>query len=70
MNLGICPQFDLLWPDLTVEEHLKFYAKLKGVSVYEETVKLDKAIKEVALEKFKKFKTSQLSGNHRYFIFV
>lgn len=62
MNLGICPQFDLLWPDLTVEEHLKFYAKLKGVSRNEETAKLDKAIKEVTLEKFKNFKTRQLSG--------
>ena len=20
--IGVCPQFDLLWPDLTVEEHL------------------------------------------------
>jgi len=32
----VCPQFDLLWPDLTVEEHLLFYARLKGVSPMEE----------------------------------
>jgi len=24
--MGVCPQFDILWPDLTVEEHLLFYA--------------------------------------------
>lgn len=31
MRIGVCPQFDLLWLDLTVEEHLLFYARLKGV---------------------------------------
>jgi ABC-type multidrug transport system ATPase subunit len=30
--IGVCPQFDLLWPDLTVEEHLHFYALLKKVN--------------------------------------
>lgn len=36
LNIGVCPQFDLLWPDLTVEEHLLFYARLKGISPKEE----------------------------------
>ena len=36
MNIGVCPQFDLLWPELTIEEHLLFYARLKGVpKIYE-----------------------------------
>ena len=26
-QIGVCPQFDLLWPDLTVEEHLLFYSR-------------------------------------------
>lgn len=30
LEMGVCPQFDLLWPELTVEEHLCFYARLKG----------------------------------------
>ena len=30
--IGVCPQFDLLWSSLTVYEHLKFYAILKGVN--------------------------------------
>ena len=30
-GLGICPQFDVVWPSLTVLEHLCFYARLKGV---------------------------------------
>ena len=30
--LGVCPQFDTVWPDLTVEEHLLLYCRLKGVA--------------------------------------
>jgi len=30
--LGVCPQFDTVWSELTVEEHLILYARLKGVS--------------------------------------
>lgn len=29
--LGACPQFDTVWQELTVEEHLCLYARLKGV---------------------------------------
>jgi len=29
--IGYCPQFDLLWSDLSVEEHLFFYSRLKNV---------------------------------------
>jgi ABC-type uncharacterized transport system ATPase subunit len=29
-SLGICPQFDILWPDITVAEHLQLYAVIKG----------------------------------------
>ena len=32
LEMGVCPQFDILWPTLTVEEHLYFYARLRGVS--------------------------------------
>lgn len=31
LQIGVCPQFDILWPNLTVEQHLLFYARLKGV---------------------------------------
>ena len=30
-QIGYCPQFDLVWQDLTVEEHLYFYSRLKNV---------------------------------------
>jgi ABC-type Na+ transport system ATPase subunit NatA len=32
-SIGVCPQFDILWDDLTIEEHLFFYARLKGVAI-------------------------------------
>eukprot|EP01059_Diplonema_ambulator_P030974 TRINITY_DN5539_c0_g1_i6.p1 TRINITY_DN5539_c0_g1~~TRINITY_DN5539_c0_g1_i6.p1 ORF type:complete len:1865 (+),score=612.43 TRINITY_DN5539_c0_g1_i6:40-5595(+) len=30
-DLGLCPQHNILWPDLTCREHLSFFAGLKGV---------------------------------------
>ena len=30
-NLGICPQQDILWPNLTATEHLRLFASLKGL---------------------------------------
>ena len=62
LQIGVCPQFDLLWSDLTVEEHLLFYARLKGVVPELEKEKVDQAIDSVMLKKFRHFKTSSLSG--------
>ncbi|MCD7461369.1 ATP-binding cassette sub- A member 1 [Datura stramonium] len=31
-SLGVCPQYDILFPELTVKEHLEIFADLKGVS--------------------------------------
>jgi len=47
LQIGVCPQFDILWSDLTVEEHLLFYARLKGASPEEEGKMVNKAIREV-----------------------
>ncbi|KAJ3125721.1 hypothetical protein HK100_010631 [Physocladia obscura] len=30
-DIGVTPQFDTVWPDMTVEEHLKFYCRLHGI---------------------------------------
>jgi ABC-type multidrug transport system ATPase subunit len=34
-RMGVCPQDNSLWEDLTVEEHLTFHAALKGVDLAE-----------------------------------
>jgi ABC-type multidrug transport system ATPase subunit len=31
--VGVCPQFDILWDELTAEEHLLLYASLKQVRI-------------------------------------
>jgi len=62
LQMGVCPQFDLLWPDLTIKEHLSFYARLKGVPRKEEKKRVESAMKEVYLEKFESFKAKELSG--------
>ena len=61
-KMGVCPQFDLLWPELTVEEHLLFYARIRGIKASEEKEVVKKALKEVYLNDFASFKTRQLSG--------
>ena len=33
-SLGLCPQHDVLFDTLTVEEHLKFFAKVVNYQVY------------------------------------
>ena len=62
LQMGVCPQFDILWADLTVEEHLLFYARIKGISPKEEKAMTKQAMKDVYLERFSKFKVRQLSG--------
>lgn len=62
MHMGVCPQFDILWPELTVYEHLLFYARLKGISPNEESDMVRKAMEDVLLSKFGSLKTCELSG--------
>ena len=30
-HMGYCPQADTLWSDVTLEEHLEVYARIRGV---------------------------------------
>ena len=65
--MGICPQFDICWPDLNVEDHLYFYARLKGMTKEKEQAAVNKLINEVGLAdaaKSKK-KAKELSGGMR-----
>ena len=62
LQMGVCPQFDLLWPQLTVEEHLYFYARLKGIPSKLIAKKVETALKDVNLTNFKNFPSSSLSG--------
>ena len=61
--IGLCPQFDIVWPTMTVEEHLIFYARLRGVKkIYESAIAQDVAGQvELAGDEFH-MQASKLSG--------
>ena len=61
-QIGFCPQFDLLWNDLTVYEHLYFYCLLKNVDISNINDNIIKTLSDIKLEKFKNFLVRELSG--------
>ncbi|KAI8918937.1 hypothetical protein BC831DRAFT_115788 [Entophlyctis helioformis] len=64
-NIGICPQFNILWEYLTVEEHLFFYARLKGIAAEDEAVAVDQAIRDVELQIQRNQEVRELSGGQQ-----
>jgi ATP-binding cassette subfamily A (ABC1) protein 3 len=62
-SLGYCPQASVLYPELTVEEHLRLYGRIKGIA---SSLELDKEIhakmSEVGLEAKRRTKAHALSG--------
>eukprot|EP01080_Neovahlkampfia_damariscottae_P001324 gene1324-11407_t len=65
LALGLCPQFDIQWDDLTVQEHLEFYARLKGMPLLEERKDVKKILDSVGLWEKRSRKTGNLSGGMR-----
>lgn len=61
LQIGLCPQFDIHWPEMTVEEHLLFYARLKGIKPKYENKLVARAMREVKLEKQKEVQSRNLS---------
>ncbi|XP_068090528.1 phospholipid-transporting ATPase ABCA1 isoform X3 [Hyperolius riggenbachi] len=61
-NLGVCPQHNVLFDMLTVEEHIWFYARLKGLSEDKVKAEMEQMVIDVGLPNKKKYKTNQLSG--------
>lgn len=64
-RIGVCPQFDLLWEDLTPQEHLMFYARLKGADEALDSSIVDKTLRKVNLEKEAHKLAKQLSGGQK-----
>ncbi|KAG1683906.1 ATP-binding cassette sub-family A member 3 [Nymphon striatum] len=61
-NLGFCPQHDILFDDLTVEEHLTFFCTLKGYKGLEVKMEIDHMLDMLNLEDKRKALTKTLSG--------
>jgi ABC-type multidrug transport system ATPase subunit len=64
-KIGVCPQFDILWEDLTVEEHLYFYARLKGISAADEASAVNESLKRVSLVDLRRNLSKALSGGEK-----
>ncbi|XP_004946289.2 ATP-binding cassette sub-family A member 10 [Gallus gallus] len=52
--LGHCPQEDPLWPDLTVHEHLKVYAAVKGVCKEDMATVINRIVNALQLQDYLK----------------
>lgn len=48
-SLGVCPQHDVLYANMTVREHLTFYAGLKGIPTQEIAHRVKKRVEQVGL---------------------
>ncbi|XP_056883329.1 phospholipid-transporting ATPase ABCA1-like isoform X2 [Takifugu flavidus] len=60
--LGMCPQHNVLFNELTVEEHVYFYARLKGCSRQQVALEMDQMIADVGLPHKRKELAKNLSG--------
>uniref|UniRef100_A0A3B5Q3J1 ATP binding cassette subfamily A member 3 n=1 Tax=Xiphophorus maculatus TaxID=8083 RepID=A0A3B5Q3J1_XIPMA len=61
-SLGLCPQHDVLFDNLTVREHLLFYAQLKGFSKEQISDEVDRIICILNLEDKRHSRSKTLSG--------
>ncbi|XP_051715742.1 phospholipid-transporting ATPase ABCA1b [Ctenopharyngodon idella] len=61
-SLGVCPQHNVLFSMLTVEEHIWFYARLKGLSEEKVKAEMEQILTDTGLPHKRKSRTSQLSG--------
>jgi len=59
-DFGVCAQTNTIFDNLTVEQHIKFYADLKNVEV-----DVDEVLKDIDLIQQKNLKASKLSGGQK-----
>ncbi|KAJ3273832.1 hypothetical protein HDV01_003810 [Terramyces sp. JEL0728] len=64
-NIGICPQFDILWDDLTPIDHLYFYARLKGVEKAEEAQAVQSIVNRLKMKEYENRLAKHLSGGEK-----
>lgn len=63
--IGYCPQHDAIFDQMTVEEHLDYYARIKGIK--KDLIKplVEKQIKDMNLEEHRKKLAGALSGGNK-----
>ena len=60
--IGYCPQFDLLWEDLSVENTLLFYSRIKNKDSKKIYNMVEKILEDVKLKKYRNYLVRELSG--------
>ncbi|XP_075994449.1 phospholipid-transporting ATPase ABCA1b isoform X2 [Genypterus blacodes] len=61
-SLGVCPQHNVLFSMLTVEEHIWFYARLKGLTEEQVKGEIEQILQDTGLPHKRTSRTSTLSG--------
>ncbi|XP_041653310.1 phospholipid-transporting ATPase ABCA1b [Cheilinus undulatus] len=61
-SLGVCPQHNVLFSMLTVEEHIWFYGRLKGLSEEQVKGEIEQILQDTGLPHKRRSRTSALSG--------
>lgn len=61
-SLGLCPQHNVLFDELTVSEHIRFFSKLKGLDESKIAEEIDKYLKLLELEDKRNAQSHTLSG--------
>ena len=60
-----CPQFDALFPLLTVREHLELYARVKGIPEPQVNAVVASSIQTLGLKAFERKRAGTLSGGNK-----
>ncbi|XP_057682119.1 ATP-binding cassette sub-family A member 5 isoform X2 [Corythoichthys intestinalis] len=63
--VGICPQFNIVFDVLSVEEHLWIFAAIKGIPPARADTEVSKVLTDLDLEKIKTAQAKNLSGGQK-----
>ncbi|CAH2106426.1 unnamed protein product [Euphydryas editha] len=64
-HIGLCPQHNVLFNELTVREHLEFFARLKGFSGKELNEEIDDLIDKLEMQEKRHYLARGLSGGQK-----
>jgi len=64
-NMGVCPQHNILWPRMTIAEHLEIFATLKNVPKDQVKAAVQEKIVQVGLTEKANSPSSVLSGGQK-----
>ncbi|KAJ3112675.1 hypothetical protein HDU96_004305 [Phlyctochytrium bullatum] len=63
--IGVTPQFDALWPSLTVREHMQLYCDFRGVPASSRKAVVEYLIDSLDLRIHERKRSAELSGGNR-----